>query len=52
MISDTTGSYIVATWRSQNVKTVSRCIAARERGICAPITRRAAPAANRFWRGC
>ena len=29
MISETTGAYIVATWRSQNVKTVSRCIAAR-----------------------
>ena len=34
--------------RSQNVNTVSRCIAARSRGISAPITRRAAPAAKRF----
>ena len=31
---------------SQKVKTVSRCIAARSRGICAPITSRAAPASN------
>ena len=40
---------MVTRLRSQNVNTVSRCIAARSRGISAPITSRAAPAANRFW---
>ena len=47
-IWSTTGSYSVTMSRSQNVNTVSRCMAARPRGIWAPITSRAAPASNRL----